>query len=267
MKLSTFMMPLHPPGKSYPQSLREDREAIILADKLGFVEAARGGTLFLDEIAEIPLTVQAKLLRLIQQREIQRVGSTTPRVADVRIVAATNHNLKELTHSGKFREDLYYRLAMVDIKLPRLADRKEDVALLQKHFLQLYSERYGRDLMGLTRRARTALSAYSWPGNVRELENVLSYCCMITEADTIDWRDLPEHIRNAQSSERAPADRLISMEEMERNYALQVLASTNGNRVRAAEILGIIRATLYRLTGGPAKRRTAAAKTDGPEES
>ena len=215
-------------------------------DKQGFAEAANGGTLFLDEITEIPIGIQPKLLRLLQNREIQRVGTSRPKEVDVRIVAATNQDLRAMVKQKQLREDLYYRLSMVEVKLPRLADRKEDLPLLQHHFLKMFSEKYGKSAFNLTRRAQALMAAYSWPGNVRELENVLGYCCMMTDKEMIDVHDLPEHIRH-NSLSLDENEELMSMEQMEVKHAFRILGRVGGSRVRAAEILGISRATLYRL--------------------
>ncbi len=235
-------------------------------DKQGLVEAASGGTLFLDEITEIPLNVQAKLLRLLQNREIQRVGASNSKRIDLRIVAATNRDLRSLVTENKLREDLYYRLAMVEVKIPRLADRKEDLALLQRHFLDVCSARYGKPDINLTRRAQALMASYSWPGNVRELENTLAYCCMMAEENAIDAADLPEQIRAQVPYSSDGEKELMSMEAMELKHATRVLESVGGNRLRAAEILGISRATLYRLLGGtPAKRPSARAQGKGGE--
>ena len=138
-------------------------------DKVGVFEYANGGTVFLDEIGELPLPAQAKLLRVLQNQEVQRVGSPVPRKVDVRVIAATNRNPRELVKEGKFREDLYYRLAMVDISIPRLADRREDLPLLQCYFLEKFAAEYKKQVKGITRRAQTRLATYPWPGNVREL--------------------------------------------------------------------------------------------------
>ncbi len=220
-------------------------------DKVGFVEAASGGTLFLDEITEIPLGAQAKLLRLLQNREIQRVGTSRPKQIDVRIVAATNRDLKSLVAENKVREDLYYRLTMIEVKLPRLADRKEDLPLLQRHFLDLFSARYKKPTLNLTRRAQAVIAGYSWPGNIRELENVLGYCCMMAEHETIDVRDLPENMQSSNLSGVPPAVpddvSLMSMRQVELWHLSRVLEHVGGNRGRAAGILDISRTTLYRL--------------------
>lgn len=218
-------------------------------DKQGLAEFAAGGTLFLDEISEMPVPSQAKLLRLVQNREVQRLGSPAVRKVDVRVVAATNRNLRAMVDQKLFREDLYYRLAMVEIKLPRLAERKEDLVLLEQHFLQGFAQRYGKPEFHLTRRAQALLARYNWPGNVRELENVLGYCSMMAEEQTLDVRDLPEHIQKQAVETDEQGDALLSLDELTRRHASMVLLATGGNRTRTAEILGVSRATLYRLLG------------------
>ncbi len=216
-------------------------------DKLGYFEYAQGGTLLLDEIGEIPLTTQAKLLRVLQSQEIQRVGSPTVRKTDVRVIAATNRDLRAMMATGQFREDLYYRLSMVEIHLPALADRKEDVPLLERYFVEHFSAQYKKPIRGITRRAQALLARYAWPGNVRELENVLGNACMMTGGKVIDSADLPEHLRCFLPELVSGEEKWVSLEEYNRRYALQVLEHTGGNKVRAAEMLGISRATLYRL--------------------
>jgi DNA-binding NtrC family response regulator len=217
-------------------------------DKMGMVEAAQGGTLFLDEIAETPPGTQAKLLRLLQQREIQRVGSTQVRRVDVRVVAATNRRLGAMVAERRFRDDLYYRLATVEITLPPLVERKEDLPLLQRHFLEKFSREFGKPVRGLTRRGQALLARYEWPGNVRELENVLSNACLMATGELVDVEDLPERLRSPRGVAGASeSDVLIPLHEAERRHALRVLERVGGNKVQAAEILGISRATLYRL--------------------
>ena len=160
-------------------------------DKAGLFEHAHGGTLFLDEIGDMPLATQAKLLRVLQNQEVQRVGSLSSRKVDVRVIAATNHNLRAAIAEKRFREDLYYRLSMVEIHVPRLAERKEDLPLLERHFIARFAAQYKKEIRGLTHRAQVRLSLHSWPGNVRELENVLGHACMMAMGDTIDMQDLP----------------------------------------------------------------------------
>jgi DNA-binding NtrC family response regulator len=216
-------------------------------DKVGLFEYASRGTVFLDEIGEMPLPAQAKLLRVIQHQEVHRVGSPIPRKVDVRVVAATNRDLRSLIKEGKFREDLYFRLGMIEINLPRLVDRREDIQLLERFMVEKYSEQYGKKISGITRRAQTCLSAYSWPGNIRELENVLSLAIMMAEENVIDLSDLPKSLL-ANDAESAPQDgKLLTFEELQRRHLQRVLEHVEGDKTRAAEILGISRSTLYNL--------------------
>jgi DNA-binding NtrC family response regulator len=216
-------------------------------DRAGLFEFAHSGTLFMDEIGELPLAAQAKLLRVLQNQEVQRVGSPASRKVDVRVVAATNRDLRVLVAQKQFRDDLYYRLSMVEIQLPRLITRKEDLPLLERHFIEAFAARYRKPVRGITRRAQALLARYSWPGNVRELENILGYACMMADREVIDIRDFPERLC-AQASDGATADdNMLPLEELDRRHARKVLGRVGGNRVRAAEVLGISRATLYRL--------------------
>lgn len=214
-------------------------------DKLGVFEYAHRGTVFLDEIGELPLAAQAKLLRVLQNQEVQRIGSPVPRTVDVRVIAATNRDLRAEVAEGRFREDLYYRLSMIEITLPRLRDRSEDLPLLQRHFLEKFSAEYGKTVTGMTRRAQTRLASYGWPGNVRELENVIGNACMMTDSPVIDLWDLPETLRNPTTT--ATNDILIPLEELQRRHLVRVLEYVGGNKSQAAEILGISRATVYQL--------------------
>ena len=216
-------------------------------DKIGLFEYANGGTVFLDEIGELPLAGQAKLLRVLQNHEIQRVGSPAVRHVDVRVIAATNRDLRALALEKKFRDDLYYRLSMIELRLPTLADRKEDLPLLQKHFLGKFNALYGKEIKGITRRAQGLLSNHVWPGNVRELENVLGNACMMAEGDVIDIADLPEQFRERPVT--IDGTRLVSLDEMGRRYVREVLERVQGNKSRAAEILEISKNTLYRMLG------------------
>lgn len=213
-------------------------------DRQGMVEAADKGTLFLDEIGELSLNMQTKILRLLQTREVQRVGSATPKKVDVRVVAATNRDLRKMVLQRIFREDLFYRLSMIEIHLPNLADRREDLPLLFRCFLDRYAQQFGKPELALTRRAQALLSRHSWPGNVRELENVIAYCCMMTENELVDVKDLPSYLLNGSST---PSPDLLPMRELERQHALRVVGAVGGNRLQAAKVLGISRATLYRL--------------------
>src|SRR5437879_8301550 len=162
-------------------------------------EYANGGTILLDEIGEMPLATQSKLLRVLQSQEIQRVGSPGVRKSDVRVVAATNRDLRALASEKQFREDLFYRLSMVEMRLPPLVDRFEDLSLLERHFIERFSAQYNKPLATLTRRAQALLARHSWPGNVRELENVLGHACMMAEGSTIDVPDLPRYLSNPEN--------------------------------------------------------------------
>lgn len=226
-------------------------------DKVGLVEYASGGTLFLDEIGDMPLGTQAKLLRTIQNQEVQRVGSLQARKVNLRVVAATHRDLRGMIRENQFREDLYYRLSMVEICVPPLAERKEDIPLLARHFIQKFSKQFEKPVRGLTPRASIALSRYHWPGNVRELENAIGHACMMVLSDTIDIGELPESLRNAEavssandqsappmlpcSETGAPAS---TLEDTERRLIADALAKASGNQSEAARLLRIGRDAL-----------------------
>jgi DNA-binding NtrC family response regulator len=218
-------------------------------DRMGVFEAANGGTVLLDEVGELSLSLQAKLLRVLQNQEIQRVGSPMVRRVDVRVIAATHRDLQSMVKEQRFREDLFYRLSMVEVKMPGLAQRKEDLPLLEQYFIKRFAKQYGKPVCGITRRAQALLARHSWPGNVRELENVLGSACMMTEGETIDVGDLPEYLREKQVAEDRESETLLTLEQVERNHTLRTLESVGGNKVRAAELLGISRAKLYRILG------------------
>jgi DNA-binding NtrC family response regulator len=236
-------------------------------DKVGVFEYAEGGVVLLDEIGEMPLPLQAKLLRVLQNQELQRVGSPAVRKVSVRVVAATNRDLPEMVSQGKFREDLYFRLCMIELKVPSLAERREDLPILQRHFLKSFAAQYKKPLAGLTRRAQTLLAKYSWPGNVRELENVIGHACMMTESDVIDVRDLPPQIQNLRSAENEESEAERSLDQVVRLHAQRVLAHVGGNKVRAAEILGISRTYLYELLKKGALDQEQEDKETRQEES
>ncbi len=217
-------------------------------DRAGLFEQADGGTIFLDEIGELSLPAQAKLLRVLQNRQVQRVGSSTNRPIDVRVVAATHRDLKAMVRDGSFREDLYYRLAMVDISLPALAERREDLPLLERHFIKKFSLEYNKPISGLTRRAQARMAVYPWPGNIRELENVLGNACMMVEGNLIDISDLHENVRLPDQNEDDPGNGIfLPLDEVERRHVLRVLEAVGGNKAKAAEILGIGRGTVYQI--------------------
>jgi transcriptional regulator with PAS, ATPase and Fis domain len=214
-------------------------------DKIGLFEHADGGTILLDEVGELAPAAQAKLLRVLQNRQVQRVGSLTPRNIDVRVIAATHRNLKAMVHDGQFREDLYYRLAVVEITLPVLANRREDLPLLERYFIEKFSAEYNKHIAGLVRRAQTRLATYPWPGNIRELENVIGNGCMMADGSLIDIDDLPERLRGPL--EDLTGEGFLTLEELQRRHILRVLDGVGGNKARAAELLGIGRATIYQL--------------------
>ena len=221
-------------------------------DKAGLYEHAHGGTLFLDEIGDMPLATQAKLLRVLQNQEVQRVGSLTARKVDVRVVAATNHDLRAAIAEKRFREDLYYRLSMVEIRVPRLAERKEDLPLLQRHFISRFASQYGKEIRGLTHRAQILLSLHPWPGNVRELENVIGHACMMVMGDTIDVHDLPPYLNksadhpDALGVEPVLADSsgVGTLDEQERLLVMRAMEASGGNQSQAARLLRIGRDAL-----------------------
>jgi DNA-binding NtrC family response regulator len=216
-------------------------------DKIGVFEFAHGGTLLLDEIGDTPLVTQGKLLRVLQDQEVQRVGSPARRKVDVRVIAATNRNLETLVDEKLFRDDLYFRLSMVEIKLPPLSERKEDLHLLERYFIEQFSERYHKQIKGLTRRAQALLSRHSWPGNIRDLENALGHACMMAEGNILDVRDFPDRLRAPTPKGIGEEDESLSLEALQRRHALRVLERLGGNKARAAEVLGVSRTTLYRL--------------------
>jgi DNA-binding NtrC family response regulator len=213
----------------------------------GLFEFANNGTVFLDEVGETSLPMQAKLLRVIQNREIQRIGSPEVRQINVRLIAATNRDLRAEVLAGRFREDLYYRLSSIQIRIPPLTERLEDIPLLVQFFLKKYNEAYGKTISGLTRRAQAALLQHAWPGNVRELENVISSACVTAIGDFIDIADLPEHLQHRGSGTGNREEwRPLSLEEVRKVHIHRVLDMCQGNRLRAARVLGIGRTSLYR---------------------
>jgi len=215
----------------------------------GLFEYANGGAVFLDEVGETSLAMQAKLLRVIQNREIQRVGSPEVRRVDVRLIAATHRDLRAEVLAGRFREDLFYRLSTIQIRVPSLSERLDDIPLLIQYFLKKYNEAYSKEIQGLTRRAQAVLMQHAWPGNVRELENVISCACLTSVNEFIDVDDLPENLQKpaAPSGRAGDAWRPLPLDEIRRQHIRRVLESCEGNRVRAAQMLGIGRTSLYRF--------------------
>ncbi len=209
--------------------------------RAGFFQTADGGTIFLDEISETSLPTQVKLLRVLQDREVSMVGSTSTRKVDVRILAATNKNLPTLVKNGSFREDLYYRLDVLKVEIPPLRERGEDILLLAQHFARKFSDELGRSAKRFSDRALQVFAKYDWPGNVRELENVIQRLVVMNEGDTIEVADLPDLMHFSHWRETG-LNRTLA--EVETQYIRTVLESVGGNKSRAAQILGIDRKTL-----------------------
>jgi transcriptional regulator with PAS, ATPase and Fis domain len=218
------------------------------ADKKGLIFEAGEGTLFLDEITELPVVLQAKLLRMIEEREIRPLGDTTSYPIDVRIISTSNRDFKTVIQQGRFREDLYYRLKVIDIELPPLRERKEDVPLLVEHFIKKISDELKKNTVGITKEALKSLLNYSWPGNVRELGNVIQRAITLSRHEMIGPDDLPPAlVREADESliEKGLRER-YTIDKLEKEYIKRVLLDVGGNKSRAAEILGLDRKTLYR---------------------
>ncbi|HLZ34559.1 MAG TPA: sigma-54 dependent transcriptional regulator [Nitrospira sp.] len=221
-------------------------------DKRGLFEEAQKGTLFLDEISELPLMLQAKLLRAIQEREIRRVGANKPIAVDVRIIAATNLNLGEEVKAKRFRDDLYYRLNVIELKLPPLRDRREDIPLLVEAFLKKCGEVRGKEVKGVSESALAMLMDYAWPGNVRELENVIERAVTLSRGEKISPDDLPPAVQGARGDRRVldeAAEKTLPLHDIEKEYIKKILEKMGGNKYQAAHALGIDRKTLYRKLG------------------
>ncbi|RMH41338.1 MAG: sigma-54-dependent Fis family transcriptional regulator [Deltaproteobacteria bacterium] len=219
------------------------------ADKQGLFAEADGGTIFLDEIGELAAPLQAKLLRVLQEREIRPIGSTRQQKIDVRVVAATNKDLEERMRAGLFREDLFYRLNVIHIALPPLRARPEDILPLAEHFLRKHAARATPPrVLRLAPDAQRALLAFPWPGNVRELENVIERCVALASGEEIRADDLPQHVRERRDTDflAGAVARRLTLAELEREYILRVLDDEGGNKTRAAARLGLDRKTLYR---------------------
>ena len=213
--------------------------------KVGLLEAAQTGSILLDEIGEMPPSMQVKLLRFVEERTVMRVGSVQPIPVDVRLIAASNRDLKEMVRTHEFREDLFYRLNVVVIRLPPLRDRLEDLPLLVEHFLRKYGPAFGKKITGVSPEVLEVLSRYPFPGNVRELGNIVERAVALTDDAEIGLSDLPSDLRELQMSS-LEARVWPSLEEQERTYIEKVLALTDGHKTRAAEILGVPRTTLWR---------------------
>ena len=217
--------------------------------KEGRIVYADGGTLFLDEVGDMPLSTQAKLLRVLETREVQPVGGNTLRKVDIRLVAATNRDLRAMVKQGSFREDLLFRLQVVTIELPPLRERTGDVPMLIDHFISELAEQHGRNVRGISPEARTLLVRYDWPGNVRELRNVVENMVLLARSDVLGAEDVPEQVREGSDSPRRGGGYELagrSLEEVERELIAVNLKLAEGNREKAAAILGMGERTLYR---------------------
>jgi len=220
-------------------------------DKKGLFVEAHGGTLFLDEIGDLPLLLQAKILRVLEEREVRPLGATRSLPVDVRVVAATNNDLRKAVKEGRFREDLFYRLAVIEIAIPPLRDRPEDILPLAEHFLHRAIKRAGRRILGLSGAASRLLIAYDWPGNVRELENAIERAVALSQDEWISPDDLPPTVKKPSAPDifASAAERMMTLEEVERAYVRHILERFGGNKVRAATALGINRRTIQRWLG------------------
>ncbi len=214
-------------------------------DKPGRFALAQGGTIFLDEIGDISPALQVRLLRVLQERVIEPLGSTEPVKVDVRVIAATNRNLSNLVKEGKFREDLYYRIRVIHLALPALKDRREDIPFLVDHIIAKYNRLQGKNIAGVSFEASTRLMGYDFPGNVRELENIIEQAFVLCGGDTIELHHLPPELRPALISPAGDSG-FTSLKAMERHLIVETLRRYGGNRTRAARDLGIDASTLYR---------------------
>jgi transcriptional regulator with PAS, ATPase and Fis domain len=217
------------------------------AARRGLLETAAGGTCFLDEIGELTAPLQAKLLRTLQERSVRRVGGNDEIPFDVRVVVATNRDLRKLVADGGFRDDLYYRLNVVTITVPPLRERASDIPLLAQHFLEVFARRTGRVVKRLAPESVALLAGYRWPGNVRELAHVIERATALSSSETLLPDDFPSHLGEERDrAPRLPAEGM-TLEDVKRWYVNKVLEESGGNKLRAAELLGIDRRTLYRI--------------------
>jgi len=215
------------------------------AIKIGLLESAAGGTVFLDEIGEMPLSMQVRLLRVLQEKQILRVGGTKPIELDIRIISAGNKDIKKMCTEGLFREDLFYRLNVVSIRLPRLVERKEDIPLLAGSFIDKYNGLFGKMTKRVSPQAMSILMQYGFPGNVRELENIIQRAVALAEGPDIRVEDLPPDLQKLDF-DTIQGDGLMTLEETEKVHIMRVLHKTGDNKVLASKILGLPRTTLWR---------------------
>ncbi len=215
-------------------------------DKDGHFKMANGGTLFLDEIGDIPLHLQVKLLRAIEESEILPVGGTTPLKIDVRIIAATNRNLMEEVEAGRFRDDLYYRLNVVEIKLPSLNERREDIPLLVQHFIEKYNRQLNTSVRNTDNETMRILMNYNWKGGIRELENVIERALILCEGDYITKKDLPPNMISEEFTPEIPDRLKDAIAQFDRSHITKILKRTGSNKEEAARLLDISLSSLYR---------------------
>lgn len=217
-------------------------------DKKGLIFEANKGTLFLDEITEMPVTLQAKLLRVLEDREVRPLGDTVSYPIDVRIISTSNQNMESSIKQSQFREDLYYRLKVIDINMPPLRERREDIPLLVQHFTKKYCEAMKKNISGFSEDTLKIILNYSWPGNIRELENVVQRAITLTQSDTILPEDLPNNIMREKDEnliEKGFREK-YTVDQLEKEYIKRILLEVGGNKSKASEILGLDRKTLYR---------------------
>jgi DNA-binding NtrC family response regulator len=215
--------------------------------KAGLIETASGGTVFLDEVGDMPATMQVQLLRVIQEREMLRVGGTTPRPVNLRFIAATHRDLQQDVEQGHFRQDLYFRLNVIAIRLPPLAERHGDIPLLANFFLASKRAAMHKDVQSIEPAAMELLCQYGWPGNVRELENIIERAVAMAEGERVRASDLPDYINQLSiETYRHASGEIPTLAEMEQRYIAWVLDKCNGNKTRAAAVMGIDRASLWR---------------------
>jgi len=246
---------------SIPESLFEselfgyEKGAFTGADrsKSGLFKESDGGTIFLDEIGEIPLLVQTKLLRVLEEHHFRPLGSNAYIKVDVRVICATNKNLRELVSAGAFRDDLYHRINLAEINLPSLRDRREDILLLANHFLETSNRKFKKNVRGISQRAKRILQGYDYPGNIRELENIIERAVMLSNAPFVDVKDLPEILfrppvqnGNSVSNEEPYPYAGLTLEEMEKKHITEVVQAAGNNKLKAAKMLGMTRPALYR---------------------
>ena len=216
------------------------------SDKMGILEEADGGTLFLDEIGDLSSALQVKLLRVLQEGEFKPVGSNEVKKVDIRFVGATHRNLQDMVDKGKFREDLYYRLKVLEISIPPLRERMEDLPELIQHFIDKYAEKNAKQISHISPEAMSLLQAYQWPGNIRELEHAIERAVAMSRTSVIFPEDLPSLVEEGKIEEKEEAKKSNSLEDLEKEHILTVLREVGFNKSKAAALLGIDRATLYR---------------------